>query len=583
MDREQVRRLLKSRRDLMCKLFEGDECSTCRTGKIQITSTGWKCSNCAAAGKDIIDLYQSQTGASLNETLQTLCLYIGEELGNPEIETETDQLKEYFHEKAKHKDPTGLEYLQTIGITRDTAEAYQIGYDEEKQCIIFPTRSGAVCYKTTGELAEVGPGVFNERALTSRASEIFITYEPMEAAAILEQGYTALSVNSDTGERRLADLIRRRRPIGTVILTIKSNQILEALKESGADYYQFASNILEDLKAGILERNLEKVTKAAARPDNITDYINSEDFTNDCKTYSHVTHTGYKELDAKFDGFRPGELYTIAAMPALGKTTFVLQMADQIAAAGDDVLFISLEQSKHEIASKSICRTLAQRGTPRKRSDIMAGSRDPIIKDAVNEYLKKIGSKLTVKQGNFGFTVNDVIDTIKGYIRKTGVKPIVIIDYLQILQPAEQRRGTKETVDDNITTLKRSARELQVPMVIISSINRSNYLMPVNYESLKESGSIEFSSTAVWGLDLSCLYEEELFFKDKEKNIIEKRNRINAAENEVPRRVTFKCLKNRHGSKDITVKFRYYPAEDRYIAESEDFTPTNDTLPRWAI
>ena len=570
MDREQARRQLKNRRDLMEKLFEGDTCEQCKTGKIHITATGWKCLKCNASGKNLIDLYQSQTSAPLNDTLKTLCLYTGEDLEGPEIETESEELKAYFQEKAKHKDPTGLEYLKTLGISQDTAEAYLIGYDEEKQSLVFPTRSGAVYYKTTGELAEVSPGVFNERALSARASEIFITREPMEAAAILEHGYTALSVNSEVGERRAAELIRRRKPTGTVILTFKSSKILDELKTTGAEYYQFESSIIDELKSGTLARSLEACTEAARRPDNIADYITGEGFINDSKIYSHVIHTGYKELDSKFNGFRSGDLYTIAAMPALGKTTFVLQMADQIATNGDDVLFISLEQSKHEIASKSICRILAQRGTPKSRYDIMEGSKDPVIKDAVNEYLKKVGSRLTIKQGNFGFTANDVIETIKGYIAKTGIRPIVIIDYLQILQPAEQKRGTKETIDDVMTTLKRSARELQVPIVIISSINRTNYLMPVNFESLKESGSIEYSSSVVWGLDLTCLYEEELFFKDKERKIVEKRERINAAEDEIPRRVMLKCLKNRQGSKNCSVKFKYYPAEDRFIEEDDD-------------
>jgi replicative DNA helicase len=148
------------------------------------------------------------------------------------------------------------------------------------------------------------------------------------------------------------------------------------------------------------------------------------------------------------------------------------------------------------------------------------------------------------------------------------------------LQPADdnRRQTTKETVDSTVTELKRISRELDLTVIIISSVNRANYLTPIDFESLKESGGIEFTADVIWGLQLQCL-NDPIF--DKQNNIKERREKIKEAKAAAPRKIELCCLKNRYGIANYSCYFNYYPANDLFTECSSaelDFTP--NTTPK---
>ena len=143
----------------------------------------------------------------------------------------------------------------------------------------------------------------------------------------------------------------------------------------------------------------------------------------------------------------------------------------------------------------------------------------------------------------------------------TGTKPILIIDYLQIIQ-GDPRQSTREAVEANVTELKRISRSKDIPVFIISSLNRSNYMTPVDYESFKETGGIEYTADVLWGLQLDVL-NDPLF--DKEGKVKEKRDKIREAKAETPRKVELLCLKNRYGIATYKVGFTYYPQFDLFV------------------
>ena len=98
-------------------------------------------------------------------------------------------------------------------------------------------------------------------------------------------------------------------------------------------------------------------------------------------------------------------------------------------------------------------------------------------------------------------------------------------------------------------------------------------MQPIDFESLKESGGIEYTADVVWGLQLQCL-NEELFTQDKK--IKEKRARIKQAKAENPRKIELVCLKNRYGIANYSCYFEYYPAADLFKEQSTaetDFDP----------
>lgn len=286
--------------------------------------------------------------------------------------------------------------------------------------------------------------------------------------------------------------------------------------------------------------------------------------------------TGFAELDKKTRGLYPG-LYVIGAVSSLGKTTLIHQIADNIAANGKHVLFFSLEMSRLEMVSKSIARKMAQIDMNNAISSIKIrnGITTRLSEQATQLYINSVEDRLSIIEGSFDTSVNYIGEYAQRYQEKHGEQPVIIVDYLQVLQGAP-KGTTKEAVDYNIVELKRLSRALRVPVIVISSVNRANYLTPMTFESFKESGNVEYTSDIVLGLQLACM-DEELFAKDKD--IVKKRKRIKEALAENPRKVSVICLKNRYGRTDWKVNFDYYTAND-LLEENNSWTEVkNEDLP----
>ena len=271
--------------------------------------------------------------------------------------------------------------------------------------------------------------------------------------------------------------------------------------------------------------------------------------------------SGYQNLDAVTNLY-PG-LYVVGAISSLGKTTFVHQMADQVAESGNPVLFFSLEQSTLELASKSLSRIMAKKNavTAMTSLQIRKNGEDPRVGDAVGEYEKYAGNML-VAECTFRATIDTVEGTVRNYINKTGKKPVVIVDYLQVIQPPEgSRMNAKDLVDMHVRRLKQLQSDNKLVLIVISSLNRQNYLTQIDYESFKESGGIEYTADVVWGLQLEVLHDE-IF--DKQNRLNEKRQKVKEAKAANPRRIELCCLKNRFGISSYSCMFDYYPQFDYF-------------------
>ena len=270
--------------------------------------------------------------------------------------------------------------------------------------------------------------------------------------------------------------------------------------------------------------------------------------------------TGYVNLDEKMNLY-PG-LYVLGAVSSLGKTTFMLQMADQLAQAGEHVLYFSLEQSEFELVSKGLSRLTAQSDMESAVNAlrIREGCVTEAVKRAIEEYRGYSQNEGIVECG-FDTTVLKIVNTVKGYITKTGERPIVFVDYLQIIQPMDIRQSTKDAVDSHVRAFKKLQVENDLVLILVSSLNRQNYLTPIDFESFKESGGIEYTADVVWGLQLSVM-NNEMF--DKEKGLKAKREAVRVAKTENPRRVELVCLKNRYGISSYKCEYEYFAKYDYF-------------------
>ena len=274
--------------------------------------------------------------------------------------------------------------------------------------------------------------------------------------------------------------------------------------------------------------------------------------------------TGFENIDALAGGLYPG-LYVLGAISSLGKTTFIHQMGDQLATAGDHVLFFSLEQNTLEMVTKSISRIMAQKNIKTavsaldlKRYDLTAEAIE-----AMEEY-NKIGNRISIIPCNFDTNIDFIINYVSGYIKEYNVNPVIIVDYLQIIPPTNSHQSDKEKTDHIVRGLKKLQSDYNIVVIVVSSINRSNYLLPIDFESFKESGGIEYTADVVWGLQLQCL-NNPMF--DKKEGLKEKREQVKTAKAENPRKIELVCLKNRYGVSNYSCGFKYNPVYDLFTPD----------------
>ena len=140
--------------------------------------------------------------------------------------------------------------------------------------------------------------------------------------------------------------------------------------------------------------------------------------------------------------------------------------------------------------------------------------------------------------------VDQIKETIKRHIEVTGNRPVVVIDYVQILAPYDIRATDKQNMDHAVMELKRLSRDLKLTIIGISSFNRTSYKDPVSMESFKESGALEYGSDVLIGLQL--------------KGAGDKNFKVDEAKQKSPREVELVILKNRNGATGKKIDFNYY-------------------------
>lgn len=275
------------------------------------------------------------------------------------------------------------------------------------------------------------------------------------------------------------------------------------------------------------------------------------------RTRLQAISTGFKALDDKLDGGIYSGLYTIGAISSLGKTTLIHQIADNIAASGHPVRYYSLEMSRFEMVAKSLSRETYRIDSHRAAMtrSIMQGSyfnHDVLLK--AHQNYKQSAKNLTIIEGMFTTTIETIERDIKRIKDMRAEKPLVIVDYLQILKSeiAEQRRYTeRQTIDHIVSQLKRISRDFDIPIIAISSFNRANYSEVVALESFKESGAIEYTSDVILGLQLRIMEDAS-----KQKTKSGQRIMVEQAKG-IVREIELKCLKNRNGVANFTVDLSF--------------------------
>lgn len=292
--------------------------------------------------------------------------------------------------------------------------------------------------------------------------------------------------------------------------------------------------------------------------------------------------TGFPKLDEMLNGGLYAGLYTVGANTGFGKTLFAVQVVNNIARAGHGVLIISLEMSAYELMARSLSResfllSLLKTGSPDHAltfRDILQGNFEKtsksgsIIEEVMRDYAQW-GANITTIEGVGDVTASKIREAVTIYTaRHEGKPPILLVDYAQLVASPDSHMSDKTRTDYNVLELKRISRDYSIPVIIVSSLNRENYNEPISISALKESGSLEYSSDVVMGLQIAGMRRKESTEKDAAYRLFvdgltEKWRHAKRSGEFAP--LELKILKHRagnEGSIKLEILYRYYCARE---------------------
>ena len=537
-----------------------------------------------------------------------------------EAETKPEEdFTEFFRQAAANLNQTN--YYR--GISLETLKKFHVGFCPQWRAnekapysprLIIPVWSGGYLARDTRpnltetqakfQKMRVGKTrLFNTEALKQNVKPVFIVEGEIDALSIIDAGGVALGLASIANIGKFIEAVKENPPKVNLIICLDNDskgqeaavKIAASLKEIKffsyrqvrfPDSYKDANDFLMRDKKNFIAwiNGVEKWIKEAgtlSESDIMNRELEKEAVSYRLKDFFEVVKknregaaisTGFENLDKILDGgFYPG-LYFLGANSSTGKTSFLLQIADNIAQGGNIVLFFSLEMSANELIAKSLSRLsvvndieLYNSTTHAKttRGILLGRFYDNTERELINKSIEQysdFGGNLFITEGVGNVGVQTIKEKAEAILKAKRKPPVIIIDYLQILAPFDLKMTDKQNTDKNVLELKRLSRDFGVPILGISSFNRENYSAPVRMSSFKESGAIEYSSDVLIGLQYDGWdYKEGEKDNERLARLAAIRKKIRElGKNGGAQPIQAKILKNRNGIQD-ELFFNFFP------------------------
>lgn len=507
-------------------------------------------------------------------------------------------------------DSAGARYLADRCIDFDTARARGLGYSSslrirdasgaysEHPCIIVPNDNGSYVYRRIDGPERGnsrGPaGIFNLGAVRANGEPVFVCEGWADALAVECAGGHAAAINSTS---MVTQLVRRldglqidawARP--TIILTMdaddagraaeaKLERLLterdwphmhadlilpgthDANESRCLDAPVFADRVREAIRraSGLgspAEERKKKERQAAAESLRTSGHIT--EFAMHVAAAMHArVDTGIYALNQMLGGggFYPG-LIIIGGRTGCGKTTLAMQIGDYIAENGRPVLYVALEMSRDELIAKSISRIARDmcdrlgRNVPMSYAEILEGrtADQEIYFRAMQQYFTNVAPNVYIVESVGDQSAADVRRTAENITLINDKPPVIVVDYLQIMAAMDPRMSDKQAADKNILALKQLARDMNTPVIALSSLNREAVKEggEVAEWAFKESGGIEYGADVLLGLARVDQRGPNAEVRDMQLNL----------------------LKNRRGKRSEPIGLSFYPASCAFA-----FTP----------
>jgi replicative DNA helicase len=302
-------------------------------------------------------------------------------------------------------------------------------------------------------------------------------------------GYYADIIEETAARRRL---MRAGSEVGSLAMQGEV-PIEEVLDRAEAEVFRVAERrVGEGLVAvgPMLQTTLERIEELGSRGEEITGLP-----------------TGFRDLDRKLAGLQPANLVVIAARPSMGKSALALNIAQSAAAAGTPVAVFTLEMSREEVVTR-LLSSMASVDSHRLRT----GQLGPELWQKVVREASHLYQMPLYVDDSSDLTVTAIRAKARRMRRRQGLG-LVVVDYLQLMQGMARSESRQQEIADISRSLKNLARELHLPVIAVSQLNRALEAREnkrPRLGDLRESGAIEQDADIVL-----FIYRDEYYNPDK--------------------------------------------------------------------
>ena len=281
----------------------------------------------------------------------------------------------------------------------------------------------------------------------------------------------------------------------------------EDITEKGYDAKMAAGEILDYAESGIFKIAQKRQKNDYAKiQDVLLTNIKIIDAAAQNKDKIVGIPTGFKDIDEKTSGLQRSDLIIVAARPAMGKTAFALNIAQQSAVkAGSSVIIFSLEMSKEQLGQRLLAMQARVEMQKLKQGDL-----DRKDWDRITMALDELNNTKIVIDDTPGISVMEMRNKCRRLKAEQGLD-LVVVDYLQLMSLQGKTDNRQQEISTISRNLKLLAREMDCPVIVLSQLSRAPEQRqdhrPI-LSDLRESGSIEQDADIVIFLYRDDYYNE---------------------------------------------------------------------------
>lgn len=285
-----------------------------------------------------------------------------------------------------------------------------------------------------------------------------------------------------------------------------------AINESLSDESKLVVDLLSDSQSAlqkVFESGASNQGTIAEYKDLVLPFLNRIKERSSSKSSLSGLSSGYQDLDELTTGFQPADLIIIAARPSMGKTTFAMNIVENIAKKGDTAMVFSLEMPKDQLMERSV----ASIGRINS-NNIRKGSLTRLEEAKLRNAIETLSTLNIVVDDQGGLTVDQMRARAIKQHRETPLK-LIMVDYLQLMRSKLSNGNKNNEITEISNGLKRIAKELNIPVIALSQLSRNLESRPdkrpINSD-LRESGAIEQDADLIL-----FVYRDEIYNPDTDE------------------------------------------------------------------